>query len=65
MYKRQEKARLNAALTDSALYSGAEKDKLKALLQEQGRVQQALAETESAWLEACEALESADRADIR
>jgi ATP-binding cassette subfamily F protein 3 len=59
-----EKARLNAALADSALYSGAEKDKLKALLQEQGRVQQALAETESAWLEACEALESADRADI-
>jgi ATP-binding cassette subfamily F protein 3 len=60
-----EKARLNAALADGALYSSAEKDKLKALLQEQGRVQQALAETESAWLAACEALESADRADIR
>jgi ATP-binding cassette subfamily F protein 3 len=59
-----DKARINAALADSALYSGAEKDKLKALLLEQGRVQQALAQTEAAWLEACEALETADRADI-
>ncbi|HJW82316.1 MAG TPA: ATP-binding cassette domain-containing protein, partial [Acidiferrobacterales bacterium] len=59
-----EKARLNTVLSDSALYTSAEKDKLKALLQEQGRVQQALAQTESAWLEACEALETADRADI-
>ena len=59
-----DKARLNAALADSALYTGAEKEKLKVLLLEQGRVQLALAQTEFAWLEACEALESADRADI-
>ncbi|MBS1246554.1 MAG: ATP-binding cassette, subfamily er 3, partial [Proteobacteria bacterium] len=59
-----DKARINAALADSALYSGAEKEKLKALLLEQGRVQLALAQAESAWLEACEALEIADRADI-
>jgi ATP-binding cassette, subfamily F, member 3 len=59
-----DKARINAALADSALYTDAEKTKLKALLLEQGRVLLTLAQTESAWLEACEALETADRADI-
>ena len=38
--------------------------KLKTLLLEQGRVLQVLAQTESAWLETCEALEAVDRADI-
>jgi ATP-binding cassette subfamily F protein 3 len=59
-----EKTRIGAALADNALYNSAEKEKLKALLQEQGRVQQALAQTEAAWLDACEALETADRSDI-
>jgi len=59
-----EKTRIGAALADNALYNSAEKEKLKALLQEQGRVQQALAQTEAAWLEACEALETADRSVI-
>jgi len=59
-----DKARINTALADSALYSGAEKDKLKALLLEQGRVQLALGQAEADWMEACEALETADRADI-
>jgi ATP-binding cassette subfamily F protein 3 len=57
------KARIEAALADGALYSGAEKDKLKALLLEQGRVQQALAAAETAWLEAGEELEAANRAE--
>jgi len=59
-----EKARIGAALADNALYTGAEKEKLKALLQEQGRVQQALALAEASWLEVCEALETTDRTDI-
>jgi len=60
-----DKVRINTALADGALYTSAEKDKLNALLLEQGRVQQALAQTEAAWLEACEALENADRADFQ
>jgi ATP-binding cassette subfamily F protein 3 len=59
-----EKARIDAVLADNALYNDTEKEKLKALLQEQGRVQQALAQTETAWLEVCEALETADLAAI-
>lgn len=59
-----EKTRIGAALADNALYNSAEKEKLKALLQEQGRVQQALAQTEAAWLEVCEALETANRSEI-
>jgi len=55
-----EKARIDTALADNALYNGTEKEKLKSLLQEQGRVQQALAQTEAAWLEVCEALETTD-----
>jgi ATP-binding cassette subfamily F protein 3 len=56
-----EKTRLEHLLADHSLYAATEKAKLQSLLQEQGRLQQRLAATEGAWLEACEALEQADR----
>jgi len=56
-----EKSRLDLLLADNALYNAPEKDKLKALLLDQARLQQDLAATESAWLQACEALEAASR----
>jgi ATP-binding cassette subfamily F protein 3 len=57
----QEKARLDRELADSTLYDAVQKDRLRGLLVDQGRVQQQLASIESAWLEACEALEQASR----
>jgi ATP-binding cassette subfamily F protein 3 len=56
-----EKSRLDLMLADNTLYSASEKDKLKALLLDQARLQQQLVDTESAWLQACEALETASR----
>ena len=59
-----EKTRIDALLADNSLYNSAEKDKLKALLKEQAGVQQALQKAEAGWLQTCEALETADRADL-
>ena len=59
-----EKTRIDALLADNSLYNSAEKDKLKALLKEQAGVQQALQKAEAGWLQTCEALEAADRADL-
>ncbi len=56
-----EKSRLDLMLADNTLYSASEKDKLKALLLDQARLQQQLVDTESAWLQACETLETASR----
>jgi len=57
-----EKTRLEQALADGALYQSLDKDRLKALLQDQGRVQQQLAAVEEAWLAASETLEQASQA---
>lgn len=57
-----EKARVDAQLADNSIYGSAEKDKLKATLQDQVRIQQALQQTEASWLEVCEALEAAELA---
>lgn len=56
-----EQSRLAALLAEPALYTPAEKPRLKNLLQEQGRVQQALTQAEAAWLQASEALELANQ----
>jgi ATP-binding cassette subfamily F protein 3 len=55
-----QKAALVAALSEPAIYADAAKEKLKRLLLEQGRVDKAIGETETAWLAACEALEAAE-----
>jgi ATP-binding cassette subfamily F protein 3 len=56
-----DKARLETTLADGRLYE--DKDRLKAVLKEQGEVQQRLAHAETAWLAACEELEAAERLD--
>jgi len=58
-----EKTRISTALADPAIYGATQKDALTHLLKEQGRVQQALAETESAWMEVSETLETASRTE--
>jgi len=55
-----EKARLDAALADTALYDDSRKNDLKTLLREQAQVTQRLAEVEHAWLETGSALEAAN-----
>jgi ATP-binding cassette subfamily F protein 3 len=57
------RARIEAQLADRALYQESEKARLKGLLLEQARADQALAEAENAWLAACEALEEAERSE--
>jgi len=54
-----EKTRLEQTLADPSLYETSEKERLKALLAEQVRVQRALGDAETAWLSASEALEAA------
>lgn len=57
-----EKAALNQQLTHPALYQNPQqKEHLKILLREQGRLEQTLAETEEAWLMTSEALEAAQQ----
>jgi ATP-binding cassette subfamily F protein 3 len=57
-----EKASLSEALTDPAVYEDNGKERLKALLLEQGRVDRTLSEVEAAWLEASAALEAVGQA---
>jgi ATP-binding cassette subfamily F protein 3 len=56
-----EKAKIDAKLTDGGLYDGP-KEKLNALLKQQGELGNALAAAEAAWLEAVEALDAAQAA---
>ena len=56
------KARLDEQLADTGLYEAGQKERLKALLQEQVEVERALSQAEEAWLAACEAMESAEQA---
>ena len=49
---------MEAALTDSDIYTEGNKDKLKKLLAEQASAKQALEETEMAWLSQQEALDT-------
>jgi len=53
-----EKADLERRLADPAIYGDAQREQLKALLMDQGRVERALSEAETAWLETSEALEA-------
>ncbi|MDE2611447.1 MAG: ABC transporter, partial [Burkholderiales bacterium] len=53
----QEKQRLDAVLADSATYTDANKTLLTDSLKRQGEVTGRLAEVESAWLDAQEAIE--------
>ncbi len=51
--------KLEQQLTDPAIYADEKKDELRELLQEKGKLDQALAETEERWLELSEELEQA------
>ncbi|MDV3240378.1 MAG: ABC transporter ATP-binding protein, partial [Methylocaldum sp.] len=53
-----EKRRLEERLADPALYEGDSKADLQSLLLEKAEIDRLLVETESAWLEASEVLES-------
>jgi len=55
----QKKTALEQQLGDPDLYGDTRKDDLKALLQEKGKIDQGLAETEERWLELSEELEQA------
>jgi len=55
-----EKADLERRLADSAIYGDSQREQLKALLLDQGRVDKALSDAETAWLETSEALEAKD-----
>jgi ATP-binding cassette subfamily F protein 3 len=57
----RERDTLEAELADGRLYDEDRKDRLKALLREQGDNRAALEEAEEAWLEAGEALEALSR----
>ncbi len=54
-----KKEKLEQQLTDPAIYADEKKDELRELLQEKGKLDQALAETEERWLELSEELEQA------
>jgi ATP-binding cassette subfamily F protein 3 len=56
-----EQATLKEQLADPRLYEVGAKEQLKALLMHQARADQALSETEEAWLAASEALEAAEQ----
>jgi len=56
----RRKEELDQALADPGLYAEGAKERLRELLQEQGRVEKALGEAEEAWLEASERLEAAN-----
>ncbi len=51
---------LDTALADPALYEASQKGQLKQLLADKSELARQLNQTEEAWLEACEALESAE-----
>jgi ATP-binding cassette subfamily F protein 3 len=53
----QQKTQLEQRLAAPDIYSEANRDELKGLLQEKGKLDQSLAETEERWLELSEALE--------
>lgn len=56
----EEKSRLDTELADPALYSAVDpvaKDRLRAILQHQGRITQELGVVEESWMEVAEALE--------
>ncbi|EHQ52265.1 ABC transporter [Ectothiorhodospira sp. PHS-1] len=55
----REKQTLDQALADPAIYEASARERLQSLLGRQAETARRLAEVESAWLEACEALESA------
>ncbi|AKH20952.1 ATP-binding cassette domain-containing protein [Sedimenticola thiotaurini] len=52
---------LESALADPTLYETDRKEQLKQLLADKSQLNQQLSQTEEAWLEACEALESAEQ----
>jgi len=54
---------LETELADNSLYEAASKDRLQRLLREKGALDEHLAAAEEDWLQAAEALESAERAD--
>jgi len=54
-----QKDQIAEQLADPAIYDEAAKDKLKQLSMQHGQVEQQLGETEEAWMQASEALESA------
>ncbi len=56
-----EKVRIETALAEPSLYEETAKDRLKALLLEQGTVDQALAEAEDEWLGVSEELEAVEQ----
>ncbi len=56
-----KQAQLEAALADTGLYSDERKDELQQLLRDKGDVDAQLETAEEAWMEAAEALESAQR----
>ncbi|MFM8333507.1 MAG: ATP-binding cassette domain-containing protein [Candidatus Methylumidiphilus sp.] len=56
------KAGVEAQLADLALYEAANKDRLQAVLLDKARIARELDDTEAAWLEASEALETAEAA---
>jgi len=53
---------LETALADPTLYEASRKEQLKQLLADKSQLTQQLNQVEEAWLEACEALESAEEA---
>ncbi len=57
-----QKAALVAQLSEPGLYEDGAKDRLKALLLEQGRLDRLIGDAETAWVAACEALEAAENA---
>ncbi|MCG5500760.1 ATP-binding cassette domain-containing protein [Ectothiorhodospira lacustris] len=59
----QEKRSLDEALADPAIYEASARERLQSLLGRQAETARRLAEVESTWLEACEALEIAESAD--
>ncbi len=55
-----EQEAIDTQLADGAIYNEENKEKLKQLLQEKGKVDQALSETEEQWMTLSEELESAE-----
>ena len=56
-----EQQALESALADPGLYEPEQKEQLKKRLADKSRISQKLEQTEAEWLEACEALESAEQ----
>jgi len=58
-----ERDSIDAELADPALYEDADPDRLQALMQSKGRLDEQHAQAEERWLSAAEALEQAEAAD--